>query len=365
MTKVLFAGPITGKSGGIAVWSQKFIKLFPDNEFQLISIDLTTKMEAGVTMSLPYRAKKGVQLLIELLSDAKKAIKENPDIKLMHITTSGSYGSIRDYLMANLCHRHGIKCIMHCRYGCIPEDFESHSFWGYLLRKTMHKYDHIWVLDSRSELALKKDPKMTAKVFLTPNSIDVPSSCNLKPKTFTSVAFIAHLYPTKGIYELVQAVVELGDKVHLNIVGPGAEQVIDKITTLAGDKLNKSIFLLGPKPNSEAMKILMDSDILALPTYYPSEGFPISIIEAMSYGKLVLSCPRAAVQDMLTAVDGSECGLLVEPKSSIAIMKALEWCLNNTIDADKLCAKAYQKVKLCYDTSVVYELYRSLYRELI
>ena len=141
MIKVLFAGPITGKTGGIAVWSQKFVRLFPDTEFQLVPIDLTTKMTNVSNPSPLYRIRKGLSRFWELRKDAINAIRQNPDIRIMHTTTSGSFGTVRDLMMVNLCHKHNIKCIMHCRYGCIPEDFNSKGFLGWLLRKTMYKYE--------------------------------------------------------------------------------------------------------------------------------------------------------------------------------------------------------------------------------
>ena len=69
--------------------------------------------------------------------------------------------------------------------------------------------------------------------------------------------------------------------------------------------------------------------MIALPTYYPSEAFPISILEAMSRGKMVISCPRAAIKDMLTAVDGKPCGILVREKSVDDIVDAIKWCQEN------------------------------------
>ena len=81
-------------------------------------------------------------------------------------------------------------------------------------------------------------------------------------------------------------------------------------------------------------------DILALPTYYASEAFPISILEAMSLTKMVISCPRAAIKDMLTDLDGNPCGMLVEPKSTDAIINAINWCQTHRKEADLMCQKS-------------------------
>ncbi|MBR5033744.1 MAG: glycosyltransferase family 4 protein [Bacteroidales bacterium] len=364
MEKILLAAPVLGRSGGIAVWSKAYLANFPNDEFQLVPVDITKKVK-GVNTSITKRVYYGLKLMFDVLKRTKRTLNENPDIRIMHTTTSGDIGTLRDYYMVKLCHRRGLKCIMHCRYGCIPEDFRSKGFKGRLLRKTMRLYDNIWVLDSRSLNALKEDPILKNKVFLTPNSIPVPSTCEIQPKRYEKIAYIAHLIPTKGLYELTEAVVKSKLDIELLLVGPGEQEIVDKIQAIAGFKYGSKIKVLGRQPNDEAMKILQSVDIMALPTYYPWEGFPISILEAMSRGKLVISCPRAAIPDMLTASDGSKCGVLVKEKSTEDIEKALVWISEHKTECDEMCKKAYEKVRTAYDTTVVYNLYRKLYRDLL
>ena len=85
----------------------------------------------------------------------------------------------------------------------------------------------------------------------------------------------------------------------------------------------------------------------------------------MSLGKLVISTPRAAIKDMLTAQDGSECGILVREHSVDDIAKAIKWCYDNPLKADELCKKAYDKVYNAYRMEVVYDLYDSIYPKML
>ena len=80
---------------------------------------------------------------------------------------------------------------------------------------------------------------------------------------------------------------------------------------------------------------------------------------------MVISCPRAAVKDMLTDLEGKPCGMLVAPKSADAIVEAIEWLQSHKNEADEMCKKAYEKVYTCYRKEVVYDLYRTHYQELI
>ena len=363
MKDILFVCPTSG-NGGIQSWTRKMLSNYSDDEFALYHVNVSHRRSVGSQTSPIIRAIDGVLDLVSVYWRVKKALKQK-SFSLMHTTTSGNIGSLRDFFLAKLCHKHHVKCIMHCRYGCIPEDFEKKGFWGNLLRKTMHLYDNIWVLDKRSETALNTDPLLVGKVFLTPNSITVPSVCDLSPKCYKKIAFVGNLIRSKGLFELIHAVADYDLDVELSIVGPDNSGLLGEIMQVAGNKWGTAIKYLGKLPNDEAVRIIKQMDMIALPSYYPSEAFPISIIEAMSFGKMVIASRRAAIQDMLTDLDGKECGYFVREKSVEDIVAAIRWCQNNKCEADKRCSKAYEKVKACYSISVIYELYRNLYRKLI
>ena len=361
--KIIGLFPLTG-NGGIASWTKKFVKTFPDDEYQFTFVNVSPSVSrtGGLSEKFLMRTFSGITAMYRILHELKRVLKANR-YDILHTTTSGNIGSLRDYRVAKLCKRYGVKSVMHCRYGCITEDIHSKGLVGKLLRKAMNEFDQIWVLDSRSYNTLKGIEHLKDKVFLTPNSIDVSEAMNPAPKEYKRVAFIGNLYPTKGLYELVEACCRTD--VRLDIIGPGAEDVIAHVKNMAGENLDKTIFIHGRLPNLEAVRFMHEVDIVALPTYYPWEAFPISIIEAMSLTKMVISCPRAAVKDMLTDLEGKPCGMLVEPKSADAIVEAINWCQNHKEEADEMCCKAYEKVKTCYSKEVVYDLYRSLYAKLV
>ncbi len=361
MKNVLGLFPLTG-NGGIASWTKRFLLTFPNNRYNIIPVNVAPD-ESDSRTGFMFRAMTGMKALCRIRKDVLSVIQTN-NIQIMHITTSGSLGTLRDYVVNQICRKHGIKTIMHCRYGSIPEDYSSKGFLGCLLRKTMHSFDQVWVLDSRSESALKTDPTMKDKVYLTPNSIEVPTTCDLSPKKYNKIAFVGNLIPSKGLFELVEAVVKYDGEIELSIAGPGPDVVVEKIKCLAGNDLDKRIKILGKLPNDKAVELIKSVDMIALPTYYSPEAFPISILEAMSRGKLVISCQRAAIKDMLTASDGTLCGILVREKSVEEIIKAIKWCQEHKNSADEICAKAYEKVTSSYRTDVVYDLYRNLYEKL-
>lgn len=360
MAKVIGLFPLTG-NGGIASWTKKYLLNFPDEEFQIIPVSLTPGIRHGAE-NMYQRTVSGLKTLRDILKQLKEVIlKEHPQI--LHTTSSGSIGAYRDLKVAQLCKKYGIKTILHCRYGRILEDIGSKGLVGHLLRKSMNLFDQIWVLDQRSYDTLKNIPAYADKVYLTPNPIDITHPLDPTPKDYKKVGFIGNLIPSKGLYELVEACANCD--VMLDIIGDGESSVIENIKRIGGDKIGKDIILHGRVPNEEAVKLMNKIDILGLPTYYPWEAFPISILEAMSLSKMVISCRWAAIPDMLTTPDGKPCGLLVKQRSPSEITDAIKWCQSNPDKADKMRIDAYNKVSTTYNTTSIYDIYRKHYRELL
>ena len=361
MREILFIAPVDdSRNGGIASWAKSYINNYNNSYYKLIPTNIPALRNDKVGLVSRFFA--GLKQIYGLVVNVRLALKDNPHVSLAHVTTSGNVGSLRDWIIGKYLHKRGIKCIMHCHYGCVSDDVKSNNLVGSLVRKAMNEYDQIWVLDSTSYNSLRHIDSLQDKVFLTPNSIDVAEALDLTPKEYKRVAFIGNLIPSKGLFELIEACLKID--VRLDIIGPGQDDVLSKVNEMVGEQINNKVFLHGRLPNQEAVKYMHEIDILALPTYYQSEAFPISILEAMSLTKMVISCPRAAIPDMLTGLDGGPCGIIVEPRSSESISKAIEWCHNNKYDADIMCKKAYEKVNASYKKEIVFDIYTNNYKKL-
>lgn len=350
-------------NGGIASWSKIYIRTFKSDEFTLIPVDRSTGLSVDERTDFIKRRINGLITLWKVVRAVKKTVLEN-NVAILHTTTSGgSLGTIRDYWVARVCRSKGIPCIMHCRYGCITEDLRS-GLKGLFLQKTMSFYNQVWVLDNRSANAMRSYKRLKDIVYVTPNSIEVKDNIEIHPKSYRHVAFIANLEPTKGLFELVEAVKRLKrNDIVLSIVGKGTPDVMKRLEAEVSGYDN--IRVLGQLPNDQAVNFMRKIDILALPTYMSQEAFPISILEAMSLGKLVISTQRAAIGDMLIGLDDKPCGIFVREKSIEDITNAILWCVNHSLEADEICRRAYDKVYNNYRTDVVYDLYKSHYKELI
>ena len=360
MSRITIIGlfPLTG-NGGIASWTKEFISSFPDDSFHIIPVNIAP--ERRHKRSIYERIITGLRATRRIMIELSH-ILSTTRVDILHTTTGGSIGAFRDLLVVKLCRKHKVRTIMHCRYGCVSDDYKRNGLVGWLLRKSMSLFDQVWVLDQQSFIFLKTIDSLKEKVYLIPNSINVKDPIDLSPKEYKRIAFVGNLVPTKGLFELTKAAISCD--VRLDIIGPGYDDVLRHLEEIVGDQMNRKVFIHGSLSNSEAVKFMPGVYIIALPTYYASEAFPISILEAMSLTKMVISCPRAAIPDMLTDLDGNICGKLVQEKSVDEIIEAILWCQVHKEEADQMCRKAYEKVYNCYRTEIVYNVYREHYKKL-
>jgi glycosyltransferase involved in cell wall biosynthesis len=145
----------------------------------------------------------------------------------------------------------------------------------------------------------------------------------VKVPTFESKAtgketflFMARLHHKKGIVPLVEAwhktMAHATDK-ELIIAGPD-EGELSKIQTYIKGNLR----YVGPQYGDEKIELLRKSHYYILPSY--SEGFPSSVVEAMSYGAIPLISPGCNFQ----AVYENELGYRITPlKNDIAEVLSL------------------------------------------
>lgn len=360
---ILLLAPIEG-NGGIVSWAKNYLANYDNNKFNLHIVGVSKRRSKIKEATFFRRVFDGFLDMCSAYRDVMITIKKM-NVEILHTTTSGSLGTLRDYLIGRLCKRKGIKTIMHCHYGCISDDYTKNTPLGWLLRLTIRQYNQIWVLDSKSEKFLKANIGNKVQIHIAPNFIDIPKECNTSPKKYNRVAFVGNLIPSKGLYETVEAIASMNNNTTLFIAGPGPDDVVNNIKEIAGDKLGKNICVLGSLPNSQAVELIKSVDIISLPSYYPWEAFPISILEAMSFGKMVISTNRAAIPDMLTSVDGSLCGMLVEERSVDDVRDAIIWCQEHCEEADMMCQKAYEKVCTFYSTDIILQKYSELYRLLL
>lgn len=154
-------------------------------------------------------------------------------------------------------------------------------------------------------------------VKMIPNGVELPALHVLENKTESPVIclFMARLHYKKGIIPLVKGWLksELNNNLNYKLIIAGPDQgELSTITDLIEPSLN--IEYVGIASGKLKQELLTKSSFYILPSF--SEGFPTSVIEAMSYGVIPLisvgcNFPEAIQQEMAFQISPNEEDILV------------------------------------------------------
>lgn len=292
-------------------------------------------------------------------------LRQRPDI--VHLNTSLDQKAYwRDLVYLLVARLAGRKVLNQVHGGALPQDFFSNSrFLTWVLRRTLVASHAVSVLSSEELKAYRIfDPHIN--VHLIPNAIevddliDVPRNVNCDNPL--RLVYVGRLVETKGLFEIVEALRLLKSRsvpFSMRIAGGGPDDtVLRKAVANAG--LEREVSFLGPVFGEAKQRLWLESDLFVFPTWH-KEGLPYAILEAMAAGCVSITCPVAAIPDVMQ--EGVH-GLFVPPKTPLALADALAR-LDSDRDAIARMAQAGRdRIRAQYTTARLAEDFRHLYLEL-
>ena len=344
--QVLMVGPSIGRKGGIAkVLHQYSIHL----EYKIFFSTLFQRTFLTFLM-LPERL---LSFFIFLLV--------RPSVKIVHIHMSSEGSFYRKYIFFQIAKLFGKKAVVHIHSGRFLQFYSnSRPYLRRKIEKVFKKVDAVCLLSSswkkqfESTLSLRKS-------FVVPNMIDYPGSVPKKkirgPKL--KLIFLGGVTEKKGIFDLLDVILSeyeiVSSALEINICGVGDEQRIKKYKSL--DR-NNIFHFLGWVDSDNKIDLLLDSDVLVLPSY--SEGLPISILEAMSYGLGIITSNVGGIPEI---VDHESNGYLIEPGDKDALIKYIKLYMNNYQLINNHAGESSKRIMKYYPDAVRNEL-ESIYQSL-
>jgi glycosyltransferase involved in cell wall biosynthesis len=170
---------------------------------------------------------------------------------------------------------------------------------------------------------------------------------NLKLKNPTPrIVFLSNLMEEKGIFELLEALKILeseGFEYKAQIAGNIDAKHIHKTEKLFNSL--KHVEYVGVVSGNQKKTLLLWGNIFILPTYYEMEGQPISILEAMATGNVVLTTNHAGIPDVFKDTVN---GYYVDKKSPLDIVSKIKKTALGTTACDKMRIENYLTAKQKY-----------------
>jgi len=247
-------------------------------------------------------------------------------------------GFVKDCNLLLLGRWSGKRIINHLHGANFHSFFHHSGFLEPLIRYCYDGVDASIVLMPGMEKEYADFPGMEIRVIgnCYESSFDEQDESMFQKKN--RILFLSNLMLCKGILEFLDAceiLLRNNPEIKIAIAGQFYSDAFMNRRSLADHFYRKyrelknsfrdRIDYLRVVKGEEKIRLLFESDIFVLPTWHPSEAFPLSIIEAMRTGNAVITTRH----NFLPEIVKPENGILVAPQSSEELARAMETLLND------------------------------------
>lgn len=346
--KIALISPLPPPEGGIATWTKGAVSYFTENQIQceIVNSAVIGRRKYQITSAISiYDELSRTRGIIRRLSTVLGTF--HPDI--LHINTScGRFGIYRDYICMQIARRRHIPCVLHCH--CNVSD-QLRSFSAKIIFSQM-------VQMAKAVLVLNKpslqyvDLHSGRSPMLIPNFVEAEQahvSDKMIRKNIQKILYVGHVQRSKGCFEIIEAAKHF-PQISFTLVGPVSNEV--KVS-----RLPENVTLAGQTEHSCVKEYMDDADVFLFPSY--TEGFSISLLEAMQSGLPVIASGVGSNVDMLE----DKGGVIVPVQDVQSIIDAIT-LLNNPNIREGMSLWNRDRVATCYSRISVMKKLVELYRNL-
>lgn len=272
--KLLFVGPDNNKGGIGAVLNvySRYIK-----GYQLI----TTYPGDASTNKIIYFL-KSLLLLLELLIKDKS-------INIVHIHSASNGSFIRKSIVLLITKTLKRKVILHIHGGSFKEYVASSKIRSRYILAILNMSDLVICLSDEWESYFKNQLGLKSVKVLS-NPIELPELANRqKESERLELLFLGAVVPAKGIFDLLEYLSRnkyfIAGRIRLHIGGEGDSHHLNTLLQKIG--IIDGVVQYGWVENEEKLRLMNMADVFILPSHI--EALPMSILEAMSYAKPIIS----------------------------------------------------------------------------
>ena len=233
----------------------------------------------------------------------------------------------------------------------IAQEHLHHNDDQKYIDKMKYKYNNIDYLFALTE-GLKKDyeeflkDNHHTKVVLVPNMINIPDTISNFNGNLIS---ISRLHPGKKLDELIEIFSKIENKTNkLYIIGDGNE--LKNLKELVNQKdLTDRVIFTGYLTKEEMKKYILDSSLFLMTSI--SEGLPMVLLEAMSYGiPCIAYKTKSGVADI---IDNDINGYIINDRNEEEYINKVNYLLNNNDKLMELSKNSLKKAKLFSKENIV------------
>jgi len=338
--RVLYYGPFHNQryQGGIWVISQDIknnIHLFEERDvfidfFSSSQIERTDRSKGKITLS-------NLRNFYKIKGNLTTHIKSK-SYDVLHFNTSTKLALLKEIVLIKyLRSLYSGKVVLHIHFSDFNRIFFNFNFLNKFIIITINKYiDKIMVLSKKFKKDLIKSGVKSEKIVVLYN---FQNSITNKPGNFNNnfvknLLFLGLIDQRKGVLDLIKALSKINkDKYILNVAGKFIDSKTKKeiLYFVEQNNLRENVVFLGYIQGNEKRNILLNSDIMILPSY--GEGLPISILEGMAAGCAIIATEVGSIPEIIKK---GENGFLFKPGDIDILRKYIKELIYNEALLNKI-----------------------------
>lgn len=349
---VLFLGPlpepVTGHSLACQILLDELVKHY---DVEVVNLN-KSEFKQGIS---------SFGRVLEVLSMVFRIWRKRNACSVVYFTISESVaGNLKDLMIYLACFRRLPKMAIHLHGGAGMKRIMSdeHPWLRRMNQFFVRRMGAVIVLGSR-HVGIYARAIRPEKIHAVPNFAQdyVFSDAGSIERKFGEmrplrILFLSNLLPGKGHLELAQAVRLLDERdrscVQVDFAG-GFESEEQKQAFLNLIDHCPQMRYHGTVRGEAKRQLLAQAHVLCLPTYYPYEGQPISILEAYASGCAVITTDHSGILDIFS---NSQNGYEVPKESAAALKSAIERALASPHELRDIALFNWNMAQHRYRTSV-------------
>lgn len=312
-------------------------------EVEIINVSTGRLNPAKRSFSKIYNQFHSFILYCKAIAEIRKRLKINNYHALYFVTPCSSFGHIRDWLML---------MVFSYRIQNIFAFIHNGNFEIVFKKKWHRRITRSFITRVSKFIFLSNGLMQRVNNYIPAHKCTVIRNSIQSEITFTNneiakkikdhnpslirIAYISNMNPAKGYMDIAVAINMLNKKrypiaIKADFAGEWlSDKQLSQFKQFVFENELENIITIHGKisDRSKIKKILYESTIFALPTYFSQEAQPLSIIEALNAGTPVIATAHASIPEYITHAYN---GFLIDKQSPQQIVEAIEKMMQKDI----------------------------------
>lgn len=342
--KIIFLGPLPPPFMGPSVATQIILNSKLKDEFDLIHLDTSDHRNLNKLGSIDFRnvslALRHYCILISLI------ITKWPSLVYIPISQT-TIGYLRDAGFIIISKLFGLRVVCHLRGGNFKNWYNSSAAITRCLVRSVHLLVDGQIVLGNSLKYMFNGIVPEKKLFVVPNGRDFKIiTHSQKHPDMIRILYLANFIRTKGVLDTLKAapdVYNFAPKTEFIFAGTWFDEYTKReFEAFTKEYPKLPIILKGAVYGQDKCDLFHSSDIFVFPSYYPAEGHPWVIVEALAFGLPIISTDQGAITE--SVIDKIN-GFIVEKQNSHQIAEKIKLLIDDS-DLRKTMGQASRRLYL-------------------